>query len=509
MAYNIERTLYTIDREEEEKQSQILAKKYGLPYIYLVNYPVLADVLYIIKPEQALSYKLVAYLKSGDTLRVATYDPKDKNIPGFIKVLEEATKLKVMLSVCSQTSYRYVIQLYKTFQEARATQEGITVSEEEKTHFKEEIKNLIDLKDKIASVSTTHLLDVIFVGAEAVEASDIHLEPEDKGLKIRYRIDGVLQDIAELPISAHKTLTSRIKYLSKLKIDVTNIPQDGRFEAKAGDRPIDIRVSTLPTNYGEAIVMRLLYRSREFLTLDKLGFSDDYLAIINEAISKPNGIIFNTGPTGSGKTTTLYAVLQELNQPGVKIITLEDPIEYRIEGIEQTQVEADKKYTFASGLRSILRHDPDIIMVGEIRDQETAEIAVNAAMTGHLVLTTLHTNNAPAAIPRLMDIGVKPFLLGGSINLIIAQRLVRILCQNCHGKGCANCNKTGYKGRTVIAELLTPSIKIEQLIKGQATLREYMDLAKKTGMRTMEEDGMLKVAKGITTKEEVLRVTRE
>lgn len=509
MAYNIERTLYSIDREEEEKQTQILAKKYRLPYIYLVNYPVLADVLYIIKPEQALNFKLVAYLKSGDTLRVATYNPKDSNIASFIKVLEEATKLKIMLSVCSETSYRYVAQLYKTFQEARTTQEGIEVSDEERTQFKEEIKNLIDLKDKITSVSTTHLLDVIFVGAEAVEASDIHLEPENEFLKIRYRIDGVLQDIAELPISSHKALISRIKYLAKLKIDVVSVPQDGRFDAKAGDQPIDIRVSTMPTNYGESVVMRLLYRSKEFITLDKLGFNQDQLTIIHEAISKPHGIIFNTGPTGSGKSTTLYAILQELNQPGVKIITLEDPIEYRIEGIEQTQVEVEKKFTFASGLRSILRHDPDIIMVGEIRDQETAEIAINAAMTGHMVLTTLHTNNAPAAIPRLIDIGVKPFLLGGSINLIIAQRLVRMICQLCKGKGCKECNNSGYKGRTVIAELLVPTVEFEQLIKGQATLREFMDMAKKSGMRTMEEDGMQKVARGITTKEEVLRVTRE
>lgn len=505
----MEKTIYGFSREEEEKQTQVLAQTHNLPYIYLVNYPILADVLYLIKPEQAFEHKVIAYLKSGDKLRIATYDPKDQTVKAFLQVLAQATKLETQLSVCSQTSFRYALQLYKTFQESKKTQEGINVSEEEKSHYKEEIKNLIDLKDKISTVSTTHLLDVIFIGAQAVGASDIHLEPEEKGLKIRYRIDGVLQDIAELPMIAYKTLVSRIKYLAKLKIDVTNIPQDGRFDAKAGNLPIDVRVSSLPASYGEAIVMRLLYRQTGFLTLDKLGFTDDYLDTIHQAISKPHGIIFNTGPTGSGKTTTLYAILQELNRSGVKIITLEDPIEYRIAGIEQTQVDEKRGYTFSAGLRSILRQDPDIIMVGEIRDGETAEIAINAAMTGHLVLTTLHTNNAPAAIPRLLDLGVKPYLLGGSINLIIAQRLVRILCKKCFGKGCAECNSTGYHGRTTIAELLVPTIEIEKLIKVQATLREFMNMAKTSGMRTMEEDGMMKVAKKITTREEVMRVTRE
>ncbi|OGD66254.1 hypothetical protein A3F08_02545 [Candidatus Berkelbacteria bacterium RIFCSPHIGHO2_12_FULL_36_9] len=274
-------------------------------------------------------------------------------------------------------------------------------------------------------------------------------------------------------------------------------------------KQVDVRVSTLPTAYGESVSMRLLLKDSKFIKLDELGFNPEGIKIIREAISKPHGIIFNTGPTGSGKTTTLYAILSELNKPSVKIVTLEDPIEYRIKGVDQSQIEPEAGYTFATGLRSVLRQDPNIIMVGEIRDADTATTAINAAMTGHLVLTTLHTNNAPSSIPRLLDMGVKPYLLGGTINLIIAQRLVRMICQNCHGKGCEVCNQSGFKGRTVVAELLVPTKEIEDLINKGASVREFEEAAKKAGMISMLEDGMKKVAAGITTKEENDRVTRE
>jgi type II secretory ATPase GspE/PulE/Tfp pilus assembly ATPase PilB-like protein len=506
---DVNQEIYAMSRMDEEKQSQSIAAINQLPYVYLVNYPMLADILYLIRPEQANKYHVVAYLKSGDNLHVATPNPHNPELLEFLKTMFLAVRLKPVLHVCSDTSFRYLYQLYTTFQEDAKTDEGINITSEKKEELDKQIKNLADFKEKIKKVSTTELLDTIFAGASAVGASDIHLEPEEADLKIRYRIDGVLQDIAKLPLAVHKSIISRIKFFAKLKIDVNSNPQDGRFDARAGNEPIDVRVSTLPSAYGESVVMRLLYHNKEFLTLEKLGFAPDYLEIIKDASSKPHGIIFNTGPTGSGKTTTLYAVLTQLNKPGVKIITLEDPIEYRIAGVEQTQVNTDKQYTFASGLRSILRQDPDVVMVGEVRDTETAEIAVNAALTGHLVLSTLHTNNAPAAIPRLMQMGVKPYLLGGSINLIIAQRLVRTICKNCAGKGCDVCNHTGYKGRTTIAELMVPTPEIEILIKNQSTLSEFIAAAKKGGMRSMEEDGMLKVAQGITTREEVLRVTRE
>ena len=346
---DIEQQIYTFKRTEEEKQAQTLAKMNNLPYVYLVNYPILADILYTIKSDQAKKYQVIAYLKTKDNLRVATPDPKTPELITFLKELEQATGLKVLLAVCSSTSFRYVIQLYQTFQEQAETKKGISISEEENVQLKEEIRNLKDFKQKIGRTSTTHLLDLIFAGAAAVDASDIHLEPQEKDLLLRYRIDGVLQNVANLPTSTHKTLLSRIKYFAKLKIDVSGTPQDGRFEANAGNQPVDIRVSTLPAAYGEAVVMRLLYRSKEFLTLEKLGFSADQMAIIQQAVSKPHGIIFNTGPTGSGKTTTLYAILQKLNKPGVKIINFEDPIEYRITGVEQTQVQPEKNILLPPG----------------------------------------------------------------------------------------------------------------------------------------------------------------
>jgi len=508
---NIDRTLYFMSREDEELQTQALAKRYNLPYIDLVNYPILGDVLFLIPEEEARRYGFVAYLRSTKELRIAITNPAEETtIHEYLLALKEKTGLIPFLSVCSRSSLNYALSQYQTFIKQKETAEKLEISEEEQNKYQEQIKNLEDLKNRISEVSTSDILNVIFAGAAATNASDVHLEPETEDtMLVRYRIDGVLTEAARLPIMALKTLSSRIKYLSKLKIDVTKQPQDGRFDSIIGGNPVDIRVSIIPAAYGESIVMRLLPREKKFITLEELGFNQKQLEIINKAIAKPHGIIFNTGPTGSGKTTTLYAILTNLNKPGVKIITLEDPIEYRMKGVDQTQVNDEKGYTFANGLKSILRQDPDIIMVGEVRDSETAKIAIQAAITGHLVLTTLHTNNAPGAIPRLLDMGVEPFLLGGSINLIIAQRLVRKLCQVCHGKGCPECNKSGFKGRVAIAELMLPTPEIEQLIRNKATLSEFSRVAKEQGMITMEEDGMMKVSQGITTKEEILRVTRE
>ena len=506
---DIEKTLKYISRGDEEKQTKLLADKFKLSYINLMDYPILPDVLNIIPEDIANQEKIVAYLKVAQDVRAATPNPGNKNLAEIISKISRAGDYKFQIAVCSNSSYRYAMQLYKLFPKAEATKQRVEISREKEEHFKHDIKSLVDLKDKITSVSTTELLDVIFAGAIVSQSSDIHLEPEAGGMAIRYRIDGVLQNIANLPLSAHKALITRIKYLSKLKLDISGKPQDGRFDALVSGKQVDVRVSTLPTAYGESVSMRLLLKDSKFIKLDELGFNPEGIKIIREAISKPHGIIFNTGPTGSGKTTTLYAILSELNKPSVKIVTLEDPIEYRIKGVDQSQIEPEAGYTFATGLRSVLRQDPNIIMVGEIRDADTATTAINAAMTGHLVLTTLHTNNAPSSIPRLLDMGVKPYLLGGTINLIIAQRLVRMICQNCHGKGCEVCNQSGFKGRTVVAELLVPTKEIEDLINKGASVREFEEAAKKAGMISMLEDGMKKVAAGITTKEENDRVTRE
>lgn len=508
---NIDKTLFYMSREDEELQTKSLAKRYGLPYINLINYPILGDVLYLIPEKEARENFLVSYLKNAQEVKVATYEPSNiKKIDAYLKQLKAKLGLDVTVSICSKSSFIYAINLYRIFQEQIETKQKLEISEQEKSDYKKEIANINDLKEQIGKVSISELLNVIFAGAIATEASDIHLEPADeKNLNIRYRIDGVLTSIAELPISALKTLSSRIKFLSKLKIDIFDKPQDGRFDATVSDTPFDIRVSIIPADYGESIVMRLLPRKKKFITLEELGYNQKQMETINKAILKTHGIVFNTGPTGSGKTTTLYAILTKLNKPGVKIMTLEDPIEYRIKGVDQSQVNVEKGYTFANGLRSLLRQDPDIMMVGEVRDTDTAKIAIQAAITGHLVLTTLHTNSAPAAIPRLLDMGVEPYLLAGSINLIIAQRLVRKLCQKCHGKKCNECNNTGFKGRIAVAEMFTPSPEIEQLIKQKATIAEFTDLAKKQGMKSIYEDGMDKVRQGITTKEEILRVTNE
>lgn len=503
-----ESTIAQINRQEEENGAKLLAQKYQLDYINLVGYPIVWDVLKIIPEDIAKKYLIVAYLKSQKILKVATSNPDNPELKDVFEKIHSATGYEMKLVVCSRTSVAYCIKMYETLHKNIQDAEKMNVQKEEEKSAVTKVKNLAELKDTITSIPATNIMEMIFSGAVSLGASDVHVEPTENDVRIRYRIDGVLQDIVNLPKTVYRILNSRIKYLSKLKLDITSVPQDGRFDIVTADMAIDIRVSIIPSAYGETIVMRLLPKEKEFLTLEQLGFDENAIKIINEAIVKPNGIIFNTGPTGSGKTTTNYAILSKLNQPEVKIITLEDPIEYKIAGINQTQVNEDKGYTFASGLRSVLRQDPDIIMVGEVRDEETATISMQAAMTGHLVLTTLHTNSAATAIPRLLEMDVKPYLLGGTINLIIAQRLVRKIHKECGGKGCTECNNTGYKGRIALVELLVPNKQIEELILRKATVAEFEEVARFSGMKTMYEDGMEKVSQGLTTKEEVLRVTQ-
>lgn len=527
---DIDLTLQQFAREDEEKHAKEQAEKLKLPYINLIGYPLAPEVLNIIPKEEAFTHSLVAYLRMGNTVRVTTNKPTDPGLNEYIDKLKQATQNEVVLSYCSETSMRYGLTLYRTLLPEIQKNDKVEVTKENQGSFEDQIQSFSDLKEKITKVSTTQLLDVVFAGAVKNDATDIHVEPEEKDFRIRYRIDGVLQDVAKLPPAGFHAIVSRIKYLSKLKLDVSN-PQDGRFEVTVLDEAMDIRVSTLPTSYGEAVVMRLLPKKKKFVDLETLGFNKGAMEVIKEAISKPQGLILNTGPTGSGKTTTLYAILQKLNEPGKKIITLENPIEYRVDGIEQIQIETEntnaqmkdnresddnseqrvnrENTTFANALRACLRQDPDILMVGEIRDGETANTALQAAMTGHLVLSTLHTNNAPAALARLMEMGIPPYLLAGSINLIIAQRLVRKICDKCQGKGCDVCHKSGYKGRLAIVEVLTPSREIDTLIQKQAALRDFEETAHRLGMKTMYEDGMEKVAAGLTTKEEVERVTKQ
>jgi type II secretory ATPase GspE/PulE/Tfp pilus assembly ATPase PilB-like protein len=351
-------------------------------------------------------------------------------------------------------------------------------------------------------------LNLLIIQAVEEGASDIHIEPEENTIAIRTRVDGILRKQSAPPKQFQSALISRIKILSKLDISETRRPQDGRIQIKLENKRIDIRVSCLPTVYGENVVMRLLDTSSILIGLEKIGFEKELLAKYTALLRRPNGIILVTGPTGSGKTTTLYSSLSLINEPSKSIVSVEDPVEYRLPGVRQTQVNTKVDLTFAMGLRAILRQDPNVIMVGEIRDAETAQIAIQASLTGHLVLATLHTNNAAGAVTRLLDIGVEPFLLASSIIGILAQRLVRLKCKECSGKGCKTCSQTGYKGRTSIFELLVFNEEIRGLALRKASADEIHRLAVSQGMQSLRDNGLEKVAQGVTTQEEVLRVTQ-
>ena len=398
-----------------------------------------------------------------------------------------------------------------------------------------EIEETGDLLDDTSDAPVIRLVNLMFSQAVRDNASDIHIEPYQNSLKIRQRLDGILYDMLSPPKHVQSALISRIKIMANLNIAEKRLPQDGRIELKVGNKDVDIRVSTLPTSFGERVVLRLLDKSSVLITLTELGMPDDRFIPFTEQIKAANGIVLVTGPTGSGKTTTLYAALTSINNTDINIITVEDPVEYRISGIGQVQVNPKINLTFASGLRSIVRQDPDVILIGEIRDTETAEIAIQSALTGHLVFSTLHTNDAASAITRLVDMGVEPFLLSSSINAILAQRLVRIICPHCKeaytpdpeawirlgitpedatqqaykGRGCAKCHHTGYKGRCGIFELLLMDREMKHLILQTANASDIKELAIKNGMITLRHDGAMKVFQGITTIEEVYRVSKE
>jgi len=398
-----------------------------------------------------------------------------------------------------------------------------------------EISETADLLDETSDAPIIKLVNLLVAGAIKDRASDIHVEPYSGNLKIRYRIDGILYDILSLPRRIQSPLTSRIKIMAKLNIAEKRLPQDGRIEIKIADRLIDIRVSVIPTAFGERVVLRLLDKSANILMLSDLGMHDERIKLLSRLIKSPYGIILVTGPTGSGKTTSLYAALSTINQPEINIITIEDPIEYQMDGVGQIQVNPKIDLTFAAGLRSIVRQDPDVILIGEIRDRETAEIAIQSSLTGHLVFSTLHTNDAASAVTRLIDMGIEPFLVTSSVIAIIAQRLVRVLCPHCkeiykpdkesltnlgldksvlenntfyRKKGCNLCMQTGFRGRTAIFEIMIVDDEIKRLILKTSDANQINELAIKQGMITLQKNGIDKALNGITTTEEVLRVTR-
>ena len=536
-------------RVGEENDAKRRAQKRGAPYLNLISTkaPTELEAMRLVEEEVARKALLSPLQVTQKKLVVAAFDPE---IPEAKKIISNLKKkYSVTVYVCSQTSLEHAWSYYQYLEESSEISGRVEIDEKNILAIEERIKSIEFLAKEIRDFQNPHtsqILEIVLAGALSLKASDIHLEPNEEQSDLRLRIDGMLHTAySNFSTLMYKSLVTRIKLLSSLKLNVHDEAQDGRFTIDLSDRNIEVRTSVIPSEFGETIVLRLLDPLGLKNELKDLGFREDDLKIIHKKIKEPNGLVLNTGPTGSGKTTTLYAFLKKIVNPGIKIITIEDPIEYHLDGISQTQVDPEANYTFASGLRSILRQDPDIVLVGEIRDQETAGIALNASLTGHLVFSTLHTNDAIGAIPRFLDLGAKPQTLGPSITLVIAQRLVRTLCKKCKkevridndtkkkikeflGKlprrvptkkyqtdsfweavGCDACGGIGYKGRVSVFELFVVSEEIEKLIYKNPTELELKDAAQKEGMVLMQEDGILKALLGVTSIAEVERLTGE
>ena len=437
-------------KREEEELAQMLSKKYGVEYVDLSLVAVNTEALRVIPDAEAKSAEAAAFGKVGKRLSVAVRAPESDKVKLLVKKLEEQG-YEVVLFMCSQESLKRAYQRYADLSYATETKAGVfELSNEELEGLLDKVKGLEDITKLIneavelkKAYRITRILEVILAGGLSTGASDIHFEPEEGAVRLRYRLDGVLVDVAKLDSETYRLTLSRLKLLSGLKLNIEGQAQDGRFSIKIKGEEIELRTSILPGNYADTLVLRILNPKDIGVQLEELGLEEKLRTRLEKEITKPNGMILTTGPTGSGKTTTLYAFLKKIYTPDIKVITIENPIEYHIEGIVQTQTDDENEYTFASGLRSALRQDPDVIMLGEIRDGETARTAIHTALTGHLVLSTLHTNSAIETIPRLADMGVDPYLLAATLRLVIGQRLVRTICRGCGGEGCSDCRHSG------------------------------------------------------------------
>jgi len=513
-------------------------KLFGITYVHLGDRQIETEVLSLVPEPTARKYILIPFEKKGNNLKVAMKDPLDLQV---IEFLEKASKLKVEPFIAEGEDIQSSID--EEYRKALGPEVSAALEEvgAEATKIEEQIEDIAKAEEVIRDAPVARIVSTILEYAVKSRASDVHIEPEERKTRIRYRIDGVLQEHLSLPPKVHGSVVSRIKILSNLKIDERRLPQDGRFKIEVGDTAVDLRVSTMPTSFGEKVAIRLLEGEGSVMTLPELGLRGISLKRYEEALLCPHGIILVTGPTGSGKTVTLASALSKINSVRINIVTLEDPVEIQIPGINQVQINPSAGLTFASGLRSLVRQDPDVIMVGEIRDTETAELAIHAALTGHLVLATLHTNSAAGALPRLMDMGVESFLLASTVNVIIAQRLVRTICEDCkeqykapapvvediekvlgplyqqkgkelylhRGKGCKECGKTGFRGRAGIFEALRMSDRIQRMVLERRPTSEIYQAGVEEGMVTLKQDGYSKALEGLTTIEEVLRVARD
>lgn len=541
----------------EEGLTKVQAKLVDVPYVNLANVIVTTKLLSLLPKEVAENYMAVPFGELSGRLAVAMVDPSNIQAVDFI-ARKSGHSINVYLA--SRASIERVLAQYRTNVSADVKEAISGVATDDESEDNKAKPDAKQLQNLVQDAPITRALNAILDFAAQSKASDIHIEPREKELHIRYRIDGILQDTMTLPKSIEPALISRVKILANMKIDEHRIPQDGQFQIHSNNHDIDLRIAISPVVHGEQVVIRLLDKSGTKLTLDSLGFHGRALRVITEGIHQPHGMTLSTGPTGSGKSTTLYAVIEEIKDVSINIVTLEDPVEYKMDGINQIQVNAAVGLTFAAGLRSILRQDPNVVMVGEIRDKETAELAVQAALTGHVVLSTIHTNSAAGVLPRLLDMGTEPFLIASTVNTIIGQRLVRKLCDKCREqvksnelqnasikatvegilpkseadrpkvaadigyddlplagqsaytlykpKGCSSCTK-GYKGRIGIYEVFGMTEAMEKLLVTRASTSEVQNQAQRDGMLTMKQDGYLKALVGLTTLEEVARVASD
>ena len=532
-------------RSEEEKLIQALAPQYGFDYINLHGYTINPEAMILLPEKKAREGNLVIFDYSHNLLSVAARNP---NHPATQQILSEIqnNRQNIQLYMCSTDSLEHAWKRYSDLINTSASKKGVfDINTDDISKIMGNIRTKDDAINKMKNIGTinnvrriTETIETMFAGAISLSASDIHIEPEEFAIRMRYRLDGVLHDIFDIDRYVYERLMSRLKLLSGMTLNKKLEAQDGRFTFALGDREIEVRVSVIPGAMGESMVMRLLDPSVASFSIDKIDLNPTIRKVIDEELKKPNGLFITTGPTGSGKTTALYTFLKETHKEGVKIITIENPVEYKVEGIVQTQTGDD--YTFASGLRAILRQDPDIIMVGEIRDHEVAETAIHAAQTGHLVFSTLHTNSAVGGFPRLIDLGIDPRIIGSSINIIIGQRLVRRLCNNCkkphkinseelefvtnvllnhpakpeipaeiilyEAVGCSECGNSGYIGRVGIFEAVRMDEAVEEVVIRDPREHIILEAAKPQGIPNMIEDGIEKVVRGITSLEELERV---
>lgn len=550
-----QKQLEDLKRQEEEDLVSILAaSKYNVPYINLAGVVIDNEALRIIPEDEARQLGVAPFKLTGKKAHVAMLSPRPELVSSVSKRVE-GQGFSPVLYMASHASLEKVWTRYREISLASASKSGgLDISAEVLLSIADKVRSINDVKGVVKEITgethkTSQLLEVLLGGGIALDASDVHIEPEEEAVRLRYRLDGLLHDVMFLDQKTNRLLNSRIKLLSGMKITAENVPQDGRFSIflKSGEE-VNIRTSTIPSAYGETVVMRILNPKSIKGKLEDLGMEPRLFEIVNKEIAKPHGLILLTGPTGSGKTTTLYAFLRKIYNPEIKIITIEDPIEYHVAGITQTQTDSKKGFTFLEGLRSALRQDPDVVMVGEIRDAETAKIAVEAALTGHMVFSTLHTNNAAGVIPRLIDLEVNPKIMPSALSVSMAQRLIRKLCDHCktqtqatqedeaiirkilrdaaeEGKdlslygvkadqtitlwapvGCEKCGGVGYKGRIGVFEAIMTSEAIEKIIPENPSEREIKRIAQKQGILDMKEDGIIKALNGVTSLEEVKSV---